>query len=177
LRAIDAYEKASAVLQQVFDALLWGLRKKSGRALLDEILKLPSVSRAVQRAVANARTVSRDLEKAVADFKSVSVMNAPARAQAIDLIRDDVVLCGASVESAVSAVMNRHQAVQRDKRKTTWIDYGPVWMLMPGHGDDADRPPEYRNMFLHPIRITNGFEFLRELRLARLPSPVAADEN
>lgn len=177
LRAIAGYEKASAVLQQIFDALLWGLRKKSGQAKEEDILKLAPVSQALERAVSNARIVSRDLEKVVADFKDVPVLNSSARAQAIELIRDDVVLCSTSVQDAVSTVMDRHQKIQQEKHKATWIDRGSVWILMPGRGDDAVRPPEYRNMFLHPMRIVNGFSFLRELGLARLSSLVTSDEN
>src|SRR5256885_1508355 len=88
LRAIEGYEKGAAVLQQIFDALLWGLLNKSGQAERDEILKLPRVSRVIEGAVANARTVSRDLQKVVANFKDVTVINASARAQAIELILD-----------------------------------------------------------------------------------------
>jgi hypothetical protein len=177
LRAIDAYEKASAVLQQVFDALLWGLRQKSGRAKPEDVLKLAPVSRAIERAVSNAKPAAEALEKAVAEFKDLHLLDAAARSQALELIRDDVVLCRESVESAVSAVMGRHEKVQRTKRKATWVDCGPVWMLMPGYGTDADRPPEYRNTFLHPMRIINGFSFLRELGMARMPNMVAGDDT
>jgi hypothetical protein len=177
LRAIDAYEKASAVLQQIFDALLWGLRTKSGQAKQDEILKLAPVSRVIERAVAKAGQVSRDLERAAADFKGVAVMNASARARAIELMRDDVTKSAGSVDAAVSVVMGRHQRVQKEKRKATWIDCGPVWVLTNSQGSDWESPPEYRNSFLHPMRIENAFNFLRELRLARLPNLSAADDN
>jgi hypothetical protein len=177
LMAIDGYEKASAILQQVFDALLWGLRERSGQAKEDEILNLTPVSRAIERAVSNARTVSHNLEKVATDFKDLPIINALARAQAIERIRDDVKLCGISVKDAVSAVMGRHQQIQQEKRKATWIDCGPTWLLVPGRGTDADRPPEYRNTFLHPMRIVNGFSFLSELSLARLSSVVEADDN
>jgi hypothetical protein len=88
-----------------------------------------------------------------------------------------VVLCGESVENAVSAVMGRHEKVQRTKRKATWVDCGPVWMLMPGYGTGANSPPEYRNVFLHPMRIVNGFSFLRELGMARVPKMVDGDDT
>ncbi len=177
LRAIEGYEKASAVLQQVFDAILWGLRNKSGQATQAEILELAPVAQVIKRAVANASAVSRDLEQAGAEFKDAAVQNAAARVQAIERIRDDIALCANSVDAAVSAVMGRHQRIQKEKRKAAWIDCGPVWILMPGRGSDADRPSEYRNTFLHPMRIENGFNFLRELGLARLPNTAIADDN
>ena len=177
LRAIDAYEKASAVLQQVFDAVLWGLRQKSGRANPGELVELAPVSRSIKRAISNAKPAAEALEKAVAEFRDLHLLDAAARSQALELIRDDVVLCGESVENAVSAVMGRHEKVQRTKRKATWVDCGPVWMLMPGYGTGANRPPEYRNAFLHPMRIVNGFSFLRELGMARVPNMVAGDDT
>jgi hypothetical protein len=48
---------------------------------------------------------------------------------------------------------------------------------MPGRGSDAERPPEYKKTFLHPMRIQNGFSFLRELGLARVADLAPADEN
>jgi hypothetical protein len=177
LRAIDAYEKASAVLQQVFDALLWGLRQKSGRAKPEEVVELAPVSRSIKRAMSNAKPAAGALEKAVAEFRDLHLLDAAARSQALELIRDDVVLCGESVENAVSAVMGRHEKVQRTKRKATWVDCGPVWMLMPGYGTGANSPPEYRNVFLHPMRIVNGFSFLRELGMARVPKMVDGDDT
>jgi hypothetical protein len=177
LRAIDGYEKAAAVLQQVFDALVWGLVQKSGQASRDDVLKLPMVARAIERAVANARSVEKELMVISADFKNATLLNSSTRAHAIELIRDDIVLCASSVETAVTAVINRHQRVQREKRKAAWIDFGSVWILMSGHGTDADRPTEYRAAFLHPMRIVNGFSFLRELGLARLPTTALVDEN
>ena len=177
LRAIDGYEKAAGVLQQIFDALVWGLVQKSGQAGKDEILQLPPVARAIERAVAKARSVEKELMGISADLKNATLLNASARAQAIELIRDDIVCCATSVEAAVTAVMNRHQKVQREKRKAAWIDYGPVWILMSGHGTDDDQPTEYRNVFLHPMRIINGFSFLHELGLAQIPTMALADEN
>lgn len=177
LRAIDGYEKAAAVLQQIFDALVWGLGQKSGQASKDEILQLPPVARAIERAVIKARRVEKELIDIIADLQHATLLNASARAQAIELIRDDIVLCATSVESAVTTVMNRHQRIQRGKRKAAWIDYGPVWILMAGHGTDDDRPTEYQNVFLHPMRIVNGFSFLRELGLAQIPTMALADEN
>lgn len=177
LRAIDAYERGAAVLQQVFDALLWGLRQKSGRAKSDDVLKLAPVSRAIERAVSNATPVAQSLEKAVAEFRDLTLLDAALRSQALELLRDDVVLCRESVQNAVSAVMGRHEKVQQTKRKATWVDCGPVWMLMPGYGTDEDRPPEYRNTFLHPMRIVNGFSFLRELGMAHIPNMVAGDDT
>ena len=177
LRAIDAYEKGSAVLQQVFDALLWGLRQKSGRAKPDDVLKLAPVSRTIERAVASAKPAAEMLEKAVGEFKDLPLQDAAARREALELIRDDVALCRDTVQGAVSAVMSRHEKVQQTKRKSTWVDCGTIWMLMPGYGTDAVRPPEYRNTFLHPMRVVNGFSFLRELGLARVPNMVAGDDN
>lgn len=177
LRAIDGYEKAAAVLQQVFDALVWGLAKKSGQAGKDEILKLPPVARVIERSVATAQIVEKELMLISTDLKSAPLPSASARAQAIELIRDDIVLCAKSVEDAVAAVIHRHLRIQREKRKAAWIDFGPVWILLPGHGTTAEKPPEYRKVFLHPMRIVNGFSFLRELGLARLPTMALADEN
>lgn len=176
LRAIDAYEKGSAVLQQVFDAIIWGLCQKSGRSNSKDILNLAPVSKAVKRAVSNAASAATCLEKSVAEIRDMSLQDAVTRSSALQLIRDDVVLCSQSVESAASAVMNRHENVQRTKRKATWIDCGNAWILMPGHGTDTDIPPEYWNTFLHPMRIVNGFSFLRELRMASLPNMAVGDE-
>jgi hypothetical protein len=177
LLAIDAYEKGSAVLQQVFDALLWGLRQKSGRAKLEEVLNLTLVSRAIKRAVSNATPAAALLEKAVDNFRDLPLLDGASRGQALELIRDDVVLCRESVENAVSAVMGRHEKVQRNKHKATWVDCGPSWMLMPGYENDGDRPPEYRDTFLHPMRIVNGFSFLRELGMVRIANMVSGDDT
>lgn len=178
LRAIDAYEKASALLQQIFDAVLWGLHQKSGRAKPEEIMKLASVSETIGHAVSNAAPIGRSLEMAVAELRDLPIPDATTRSQALELIRDDVTLCCASIESAVTAVMGRHEKVQRIKRKATWVDCGPVWM-MTNHSDpiNLDHAPEYRNQFLHPMRIVNGFSFLQELGLAHIPNRVADDET
>lgn len=176
LRAIDAYEKASTVLQQIFDALLWGLRQKSGRAKPDEVLNLTLVSDTIKHAMSNAAPVGKFLEKAVAELRDLPLIDAATRSQALELIRDDVVLCRESVKNAVSAVMDRHEKVQRIKRKATWVDCGQVWMLTNNDPIDLDRPPKYRNKFLHPMRIVNGFSFLQELGMARIPNKVASDE-
>jgi len=177
LRAIDAYEQAAAVMQQVFDAVLWGLRQKSGRAKPDDVLQLGPVSKTIQRAVVNATPAANCLEKAVAEMRSLPLPDATARSQAMELIRDDVILCQESALNAVTAVMARHEKIQRTKRKATWVDCGQVWMLMPGYGSDAEHPREYKNEFLHPMRVVNGFSFLRELGMARISSMVSSDDN
>jgi hypothetical protein len=177
LRAIDWYERGSALMQQIFDALLWGLQQKSGQAQMDDLLALPEVARAIEKAIANSQSVCQNLEKMVDEFKHVAVMNTAARCQALQLIHDDVALCAGSLKAAASAVMERHQRIQSEKRKATWIDCGAAWTLMPGRGSDADRPPEYRKTFLHPMRIQNGFFFLRELGLARVADMAPANEN
>jgi hypothetical protein len=177
LRAIDWYERGAALMQQIFDALLWGLQQRSGQAQMDEIVALPEVARAIEKAIANCQSVCQNLEKMVDEFKDVAVLNAAARCEAMQLIHDDVALCAGSVKAAVSAVMERHQRIQAEKRKATWIDCGVAWTLMPGRGSDAERPPEYRKTFLHPMRIQNGFSFLRELGLARIANMAPADEN
>jgi len=177
VQAIDWYERGAAVMQQVFDALLWGLQQKSGHSKPEEILEVPDVAQSIGKATAKCREICQHLERIIDEFKDAPVINAAARRTALQLIHDDVLACAASQNSAVSAVMQRHQRVQAEKRKATWVDCGAVWTLMPGRGIDAERPPEYRKTFLHPMRIQNGFSFLRDLGLARVADLTPTNEN
>lgn len=177
LDAIDAYEQGSALLQQIFDALLWGLRSRSGRAKQTDIVRMSAVSRTIRQAMSNARQVGSSLERLGKQIKDLPLTDAAVRGRALDLLRDDVALCQGSLDDAVSAVMTRHEKVQRAKNKATWMECGQVWTLMPGFGTDAPQPPEYTDIFLHPMRLLNGYSFLRDLGLVQVPVMDGGNDN
>jgi hypothetical protein len=60
----------------------------------------------------------------------------------------------------MDVVMSRHERIQREKRKGTWIDRESHWTLKPGFGIGGELPPRHEGRYLHPFRISNAYALM-----------------
>jgi hypothetical protein len=85
-------------------------------------------------------------------------------------LREDVSRGATSNTEFVSALLDRHEKVQRAKRKGVWIDRTTHLTLMPGFGVGGDAPPVYERTFRHPFRVVNAYAFLDRLNRTSVES-------
>lgn len=174
LEAIDVYEQASAALQAIFDAVRWYLSAK-GAAALSAVLSDARVAGSLERARRRIPKIVGAIEAALAKMEaepSLSSVLEPLRQ-----VRDDLSRAGLAPEAMVEAIFDRHDRVQREKRKGRWIERGERLVLMPGFGLDGDAPPKYDGLYLHPLRVANTYSMLTDLGVVRGGHDAEAQDN
>lgn len=164
IQLIDAYENLSGILESVFRGLLWGLTRNNGQAFRSAVVGDPILRPFLLHAQTELGPGARAFQSRLASFETDSLA---ARRRSVDIDRmhkllDDANAASPSVDDCVSAVMDRHLRVQKEKAKGVWIEEDKKWTLMPGFGDTADEPQRY-NSYLHPYRITNIYGMLADL--------------
>lgn len=166
LQAVDAYESTSALLQQTFDSLLWGLRAR-GRASVATLVRNHAVMRVLARSRLRLPGAARALDRATTRIRERRPTDAGLYTEPLAQLRELALRGALSNEQLVGALLERHEKVQRAKRKAAWIDRSDKLILVPGFGVGGDAPQYYEGTFLHPFRIKNAYSFLRELKLLR----------
>lgn len=162
-RAIEAYESVSIALQQAFDSLRWALTKADGKARAEKLLTAVHTQRALDRALLSLRKAKPRLDKASGEFSRESALNRPEIIDPLESLRNDTTPAIASRTALVEVILERHERVQKGKRKAPWIDRGASWILMPGFGFGQDGAPSFDPSYLHPFRIQNAYSFLSDL--------------
>jgi hypothetical protein len=168
--AVDAYELTASLMQQAFDAVSWGLKRKGGRSTRAGLTGDPRLLRhldATRNAIAKA--VPR-LDTAVDGLRQRPELSVTELLEPLSVIRDEASLSSVSLTTLLDVVMTRHARVQRAKRKGVWIECDTHWTLLPGLGFQGDGLPSYVDVSLHPLRVQNAYSFLRDLRLVTLRS-------
>ena len=78
-------------------------------------------------------------------------------------MRNEASVALTSRTALVGTILERHERVQKAKRKAVWIDRGASWTLMPGFGFAEEAAPDFDGSYLHPFRIQNAYSFLSDL--------------
>lgn len=168
IRLIDAYEQVCGCLESTFRGVIWALTHRNGQAkvndLLSDVVLVPHLT-----------SIHRDLVAASHRFQSLvsNLSSHPHVSRTIDVERLDQMLQDArsgsqSEQALVSAVIERHRRVQKQKRKGMWIECDDTyWTLMPGFGDNSDAPRSYTGPYLHPYRVQNIYSMLSDLGKTR----------
>ena len=82
-------------------------------------------------------------------------------------LRDDLDECAGKAEAFLDALMDRHERVQKAKRKGVWIERAQTLTLLPGFGFDSDGPPIRVGGYIPPFRVTNAYSMLADLGLVK----------
>ncbi len=178
IRLFDAYEQTSGYLEVGIRGLLWRLTHRAGRATRDELLADP---RLAKRFTTASKQLARQSERLRTELALIAEV--PQVLDALNRERlDQLLLDGAAgaigPESLVTSVLDRHERIQKQKKKGVWIeDDGRYLTLLPGFGDSSEEPPTFDGSFLHPFRVLNAYSFLRDLGQVRFQEASDAEET
>jgi hypothetical protein len=162
--AADAYEQTAGLLQQAFDGMVWGLKGRGGRARPEAVTADARLSRHLERTRIGLQKIVPILDIAARILGNQPSVSQSLVVEPLRLVREDAARASASLQSLTDTVLRRHERVQRDKRKSPWIECEPYWTLMPGeHRVDGDLPPVRTGAYLHPFKITNAYSLLMDL--------------
>ncbi len=178
IQLIDAYENLSGILESVFRGLLWGLTRNNGQTPRTSVVNDPSLRPFLAQAQSKLRPAAKAFQSRLETFETNPLA---AKRRSVDIDRmhkllDDANAASPSVDDCVSAVMDRHVRVQKEKNKGVWIEEDTKWTLMPGFGDTADEPHSY-DWYLHPYRITNIYGMLADLGVVPEVKAIDGEES
>lgn len=178
IELIDAYESLSGTLESVFRGILWGLTRNHGQASHATVVNHPVLRPFIGHALAKLKPAAIAFQSKLESFETDPLA---ARRRSVDIDRmhkllEDANASLGSVDDCVSAVMDRHVRVQREKNKGVWIEADKKWTLMPGFGDTADEPLQY-DWYLHPYRITNIYGMLADLKVVPEVKEIEGEES
>jgi hypothetical protein len=166
IKLIDAYESLSGLLESVFRGLLWGLTRNNGQASREAVVGDPTLRPFLAKAHSKIGPAVARFQQSLQSFEMDTLA---CKRGSVDIDRmhkllDDSMAASRGDDDCVSAIMDRHVRVQKEKKKGVWIEEDKQWTLMPGFGDTADEPLWY-DWYLHPYRITNIYGMLTDLRI------------
>jgi hypothetical protein len=161
--AVEAYETATALLQQAFDGLIWNLKQHGGRAEPDVLLADPRMCTHLERTVRELGNHVPILDRAIDQMRDASSLNLPSLVEPLARLREEAGMTSTSPHALMDTILSRHERVQRERRKSMWIDRESQWTLMPGFGVEGDTPAVYAGTYLHPFRILNTYSMLMDL--------------
>lgn len=175
---IDAYESLSGLLESVFRGLVWGLTRNSGQATREAVVQDPTLQPFIKNVDARIGPAATRFKQRLQTFETDALA---AKRGSVDIDRmhkllDDSTAASLNSAHCVSAIMDRHVRVQKEKRKGVWIETDKQWTLMPGFGDTAEEPRSF-DWYLHPYRITNIYGMLADLRLVPEAGTIDGEEE
>ena len=178
VQLIDAYESLSGILESVFRGLLWGLTRNNGQAPRTAVVNDPTLRPFLMQVQSKLGPAVKAFQSRLETFETDPLA---AKRRSVDIDRmhkllDDANTASPSVDDCVSAVMDRHVRVQKEKHKGVWIEEDKKWTLMPGFGDTVDEPLAY-DWYLHPYRITNIYGMLADLGVVPEVKAIDGEEN
>ena len=168
---IECYEHASALIAQGFEALLWGLKSK-GRLTPAGLLSIGQVAKRLGETIKQIPSAVKGLNTSIQKISNQS--GATSVVGPLNILNDDLNTCSKSVEVFLNVLIDRHERVQKAKRKGVWIERAQTLTLLPGYGVVGDGPPIRVGTYLHSFRVTNVYSFLADLGLVKWK---AADEE
>ena len=167
IRTIDAYEEFSVAYTAAIDRTLWALRKVSGAASPQRLLEIGPLRKTVE----SSRNRLAKLLPKLRDLLPLVAHNGPFEEQQIPTLMssacDDTEHSVGSAENLLDALLTRHERVQREKRKATWVDRSVSWTLMPGTPVKDESEINPAEGFIHPYRVINAYSLMRDLRLVK----------
>jgi hypothetical protein len=178
IQLIDAYESLSGMLESVFRGLLWGLTRNNGQAPRTTVVQNPVLRAFLGQVQAKLGPAAKAFQNKLDSFETNPLA---AKRRSVDIDRmhkllDDANAASPSVDDCVSAVMDRHVRVQKEKNKGVWIEEDKKWTLMPGFGDIADEPLSY-DWYMHPYRIINIYGMLADLKVVPEVKAIDGEES
>lgn len=168
VKTIENYERACTLFQNTFDGLIWSLKQRGGQGAPEEVLGDTRAKKVIDRAFRGLPRVMRDIDQTLKDLSKETTLDKIEILKPLSQIREEALAGSSNVPQWVDVVLGRHERVQREKGKGTWIDRQNHWYLMPGFGIERDEPPQRESVYLHPYRIINAYSFLSDLGLVRL---------
>ena len=164
IKLIDTYEVLTGLLESVFRGLVWGLTRNNGQAPRTAVVNDPTLHPFLTKVHSKLGPAAARFQQRLQVFETDALAG---KRDSVDVDRmhkllDDAVAASQSDDDCVSAVMDRHVRVQKEKNKGVWIEQDKQWTLMPGFGDTADEPLWY-DQYLHPYRVTNIYGMLADL--------------
>jgi hypothetical protein len=176
IAAADSYEQTASLLQQAFEGLIWGLKQRGGRARPEVVIGDQRLNKHLGRTrLALEKTIAR-LDQAMALLRNQPSLEPALFVEPLARLREDVVAGERSERDLARAVLDRHARVQREKRKAQWIEREAHWTLMPGENRvPGDAPPDFKNTYLHPFKVTNAYALLGDLGRVRLEDRYAEE--
>lgn len=164
INLIDAYEVLSGLLESVFRGLVWGLTRNNGQATRQAVVQDPTLRPFLSQAHARIGPAIERFQEKLHWFELDPLA---CKRDSVDLDRmhkllEDSLAAARGSNDCVSAVMDRHARVQKEKGKGVWIEEDKQWTLMPGFGDTRDEPV-WHDAYLHPYRVTNIYGMLADL--------------
>jgi hypothetical protein len=96
-------------------------------------------------------------------MRDASSLNLPSLVEPLARLREEAGMTSTSPHALMDTILSRHERVQRERRKSMWIDRESQWTLMPGFGVEGDTPAVYAGTYLHPFRILNTYSMLMDL--------------
>lgn len=164
IEAIESYEHAAALMTQGFESLLWGL-KRYGRLEAAKLLAVSQVAKRLKETSVEIPSAVNDLDRSIRKLNKQ--LGTTLVVDSLIRLRDDLDECAGKTEAFLDALMDRHEQVQKAKRKGVWIDRAQSLTLLPGFGVDSDGPPIRVGGYLHPFRVTNAYSMLADLGLVK----------
>jgi hypothetical protein len=162
--AADAYEQTAGLLQQTFDGLVWGLKRRGGRARPEAVVDDARLRRHLEKTRIELQKIVPILDRTALTLGNQPSVSPPLVVEPLRQVREDAARASASLKSLTDTVLRRHERVHREKRKAPWIECESHWTLMPGeHRVDGDSPPVWKNTYLHPFKIPNAYSLLGDL--------------
>ncbi len=161
---IDAYETLSGLLETIFRGLVWGLTRKNGQAARTVILQEPTLRPFLAKIHTKINSASTRFQKKLEAFEvdSLAIKRGSVDVDRMHKFLDDSVAASRPGDDGVTAIIDRHVRVQKEKNKGVWIEQDKQWTLMPGFGDTGEEPQQY-DWYLHPYRVTNIYGMLADL--------------
>jgi hypothetical protein len=161
---IDSYEVLTSLLESVFRGLLWGLTRNNGQAPRTAVINDPTLHPFLTKVHSKLGPAAARFQQMLQVFEkdSLAVKRDSVDVDRMHKLLGDALAASEGGDDCVSAVMDRHVRVQKEKNKGVWIEDGKQWTLMPGFGDTADEPLLYKE-YLHPYRVTNIYGMLADL--------------
>jgi hypothetical protein len=167
IRTIDAYEEFSVAFTAAFDVMLWALRKTGGAASPQRLLEIGPLGKTLESSgnrLANLLPTLRDILPLVSRSGPFEEQQVPAL---MTIAFKDTEGSIGPAENLLNALLTRHERVQREKRKPTWVDRSVTWTLMPGTPVIDEPRASPFDGFMHPYRIINAYSLMRDLRLVK----------
>lgn len=162
--AIESYEFSAELMTQGFDALLWGL-KRHGRLDVAALLSVSQVNKRLKETAALIPIAVKEIDSSIKKLNTQ--LGTTTVADALSMLSEDLDKCTGKIENFLNLLLDRHERVQKMKRKGAWIDRSQTLTLLPGFGIGGDVPPVRVGTYLHPFRIANSYSFLVDLGLVK----------
>lgn len=175
---INRYEVLSGLLEGVFRGLIWGLTRLNGQASPEFLAQDSTLDDFLGQVRTRLEPAASQFRVCLESFERDSLAN---KRGSVDIDRmhkllEDSAAAMRGNNDCVTAVMDRHLRVQKEKHKGVWIEVDKYWTLMPGFGDTSDEPQPFEG-YLHPYRIMNLYGMLTDLKMVTSPGVNDGEED